>query len=171
MRVVAPIFLEPSKLDAIAASLHANLLAFIAWLVERLAFAAFAEGSRRDLDRRLRAAAIIVERIIFLHAAWRLRRWKPAVQRYSEGRGPNYRFRRTSAGVVRRLMRIPGLQRGSLRARAQRLAAILAAPERWIVRRVRHLQRRRHGGFAPVASHQRLTLPAESACVRGADTS
>jgi hypothetical protein len=172
MRFDAPTFLEPAKLNTIAAELQLNLLRFVAWLAQHFGVLPFAETLRCDLDRRLRRAALATERIIFLHAAWRLRHWKPPAPHHSEGRGSNYRWRRTRAGVVRRLMRIPGLHRGGLFARAQRLAAILAAPEHWIAHRVRHLQRRRHGGFSPAVSRERLAaLPAPFTPQPCADTS
>jgi hypothetical protein len=146
MRYAAPLTtLEPAKLDAFAASLRGGVLMLLAWLGDHLGF--LSAGVRRHLEHNLRQAAHDAERIIFLHAAWHLRFFKPRQRpRAAPKRGfqSHYNGR---ACIRRRLQHIVGLQRGSLSDRARRIATLLANPAPAVARAIHRLRNGRHGAL------------------------
>lgn len=171
MRNAAPLTtLERAKLDAIAASLHGGLLMLLAWLAENLSF--LGAGLRSELKHKLREAARDAERIIFLHAVWRLRFFKPT-HRALNPPPRGFRSTHTRARSHRRLCHLARLRHGSLSERARRIAALLANPEAVIANAVRRLRRGRHGSVFKVAApfSESLCHRARRAIAASADTS
>jgi hypothetical protein len=138
MRFAAETLASPAQIDAMMASFGARLPRFMAWLITWFG-AALPSALKREVDLQVRRGARFLARMIFLHAAWRLRRHHFLAP-------SNYGPWKSVASRTRRLMRIKGLDRGTLIERIQRQAAILADMNAWIERAAQRLRKGEHGG-------------------------